>query len=302
MPPRPAPASTRSRPSSQLSTAACAAGILEISAWNQANALRQVTVKRGLDVRDFVLTTFGGSGSLLACRLIDILGLKAVLVPPNPGNVSAFGLLTVDVKNDYVQTWVRSERELDPAEAEAAFGRLRDAGRCGAGGRRLRRGRSSLRPQRRPALLRPGVRGAGAGRRRRAQRRHRGRRDRRISRRASRALRLRLPRRPGPAVEWVNLRVSGIGPIQRPELRELDRARRARRPNRAIGRSASTATATRPAKIYQRTDLAAGDVVTGPAVVEEFGSTVPIHPGFAARVDRFGNLLIVNGTMHRYDR
>src|SRR3712207_7411138 len=52
-----------------------ATGILEISAWNQANALRQVTVARGLDVRDFTLTTFGGSGSLLACRLMDVLGL-----------------------------------------------------------------------------------------------------------------------------------------------------------------------------------------------------------------------------------
>src|SRR4030095_5533513 len=76
-----------------------ATGILEISAWNQANALREVTVKRGLDVRDFVLTTFGGSGSLLLCRLADILGLPAVVVPRDPGNLSAFGLLTVDVKN-----------------------------------------------------------------------------------------------------------------------------------------------------------------------------------------------------------
>src|SRR3954447_20895021 len=87
-----------------LSPEAAAVGVLEISAWNQANALRQVTVKRGLDVRDFTLTTFGGSGSLLLCRLMDILGIPTVLVPPNPGNVSAFGLLTVDVKNDYVQT------------------------------------------------------------------------------------------------------------------------------------------------------------------------------------------------------
>src|SRR6476659_2106948 len=46
----------------RLSPAAAAVGVLEISAWNQANALRQVTVKRGLDVRDFTLTTFGGSG------------------------------------------------------------------------------------------------------------------------------------------------------------------------------------------------------------------------------------------------
>ena len=58
----------------------CATGILEISAWNQANALRQVSVKRGLDVRDFMLTTFGGSGSLLACRLVDILDLASDVV------------------------------------------------------------------------------------------------------------------------------------------------------------------------------------------------------------------------------
>ena len=98
-----------------LSPEACATGVLEISAWNQANALRQVTVKRGLDVRDFTLTTFGGSGSLLLCRLMDILGIPTVLVPPNPGNVSAFGLLTVDVKNDYVQTHVSLAERSTPA-------------------------------------------------------------------------------------------------------------------------------------------------------------------------------------------
>src|SRR5690606_8821863 len=87
-----------------ISVERLADGILEVSAWNQANALRQITVKRGLDVRDFRLVTFGGSGSLAACRLVDVLGLAGVLVPPNPGNLSAYGLLTVDVRNDYVQT------------------------------------------------------------------------------------------------------------------------------------------------------------------------------------------------------
>ena len=112
-----------------LSPEACASGVLEISAWNQANALRQVTVKRGLDVRDFTLTTFGGSGSLLLCRLVDILGLPAVLVPPDPGNVSAFGLLTVDVKNDYVQTHVSMHDRLDVADVQAAYDVLAGAGR-----------------------------------------------------------------------------------------------------------------------------------------------------------------------------
>jgi N-methylhydantoinase A len=254
-----------------------------------------VTVKRGLDVRDFVLTTFGGSGSLLACRLIDILGLQAVLVPPNPGNVSAFGLLTVDVKNDYVQTWVRSERDLDPDEAEAGFGRLRE--------------------QADAALAAEGFAPA----------------DRRYARSADlryfgQAFEVRVPVTDdeltattaadvtgafhdahralygydfrGDAaqpVEWVNLRVSGIGPIRRPELREL--AGRLDRPPEPRQRSVCfDGEQFAPATIYQRPDLAAGDVVTGPAVIEEFGSTVPIHPGFVARVDRFGNLLITSGS------
>src|SRR6185436_15813910 len=89
-----------------LDPVAVAVGVLEISAWNQANALRQITVQRGLDVRDFALTTFGGSGSLLLCRLIDIVGVSAGVVPRDPGNLSAFGLLTVDVKVDHVQTYV----------------------------------------------------------------------------------------------------------------------------------------------------------------------------------------------------
>ena len=92
---------------------AVAAGILEISAWNQANALRQVTVQRGLDVRDFALTTFGGSGSLLLCRLIDIVGVPVGVVPRDPGNLSAFGLLTVDVKVDHVQTHVARHVHLE---------------------------------------------------------------------------------------------------------------------------------------------------------------------------------------------
>src|SRR6185503_19023094 len=112
-----------------LSPDACAAGILEISAWNQANALRQISVKRGLDVRDFMLATFGGSGSLLACRLVDILDLAGVVVPPNPGNVSAFGLLTVDAKNDYVQTAVAKHDHLEHASVEKTFSDL--AGRAG---------------------------------------------------------------------------------------------------------------------------------------------------------------------------
>ena len=139
----------------------CATGILEISAWNQANALRQVSVKRGLDVRDFMLTTFGGSGSLLACRLVDILDLAGVVVPPNPGNVSAFGLLTVDVKNDYVQTHVAKESALDHAAVQSILDDLTDRARAALAKEGFAARGAPLPAHHRRALRRPGLRGAG---------------------------------------------------------------------------------------------------------------------------------------------
>src|SRR5262245_5869523 len=80
-----------------------AEGILEIAAWNQANAVEQMSVKRGLDPRDYTLVAFGGSGPLQAGRLVELLGLRAALIPASPGTVSAFGLLTVDLQHDHVQ-------------------------------------------------------------------------------------------------------------------------------------------------------------------------------------------------------
>jgi N-methylhydantoinase A len=274
-----------------LSLERAATGILEISAWNQANALRQVTVARGLDVRDFTLTTFGGSGSLLACRLMDVLGLPRTLVPPNPGNVSAFGLLTVDVRNDYVQTMVTRHAELEPSAVGAGFATLESRAAEALDAEGFARGEQQMQ---RTADLRY----------------------------VGQAFEVRVPVRDGTpdhgvlddvatafhaahrqlygydfagdprqAVEWVNLRVSGIGPIRRPDVVEL--------PARDGGVNRSV-TGMRPVffddwvetPVHWRPDLAPGDVVIGPAIVEEFGSTVPVHPGFAATVDRFGNLLL----------
>jgi N-methylhydantoinase A len=106
---------------------------------------------------------------------------------------------------------------------------------------------------------------------------------------------------PRQAVEWVNLRVSGIGPIRRPEIVELapgtGGAERAVTGSRRVFFDAEhTAPSSGGGWVdtptYNRPDLAAGDVVPGPAIIEEFGSTVPVHPGFLATVDAFGNLLL----------
>lgn len=270
----------------------CAEGVLEIAAWNQANAIRQVTVKRGLDVRDFPVVAFGGSGPLLLCRLLDVLDVPTGLVPADPGTLSAFGLLTVDVRSDHVQTFVRHDADLDPDELADVIGELE------------RRATTMLARE-----------GFADG-------------DRRLAREADlryggQAFEVRVDAPAGPVdrswaeavvaafhdaheatygyayrddadqgVEWVNVRVSGIGPIDRPKLRrrapaegDVERARTTTRRVRFDG-------AWHDAGCYARASLGAGHVVAGPAVVEEFSSTVPIAPGFAATVDDLGNLVI----------
>jgi N-methylhydantoinase A len=276
-----------------LTRETCAVGILEISAWSQANALRQVTVKRGLDVRDFTLTTFGGSGSLLLCRLVDILNLPAVLVPPNPGNVSAFGLLTVDVKNDYVQTHISLHEALDLIRVQAAFDALTDQARAALTTEGFTE--QEHRFQRTADLRYFGqafeVRVAVSG----------GSLDRAAIDAVAQAFHAEHRALYGydfsndrsQQVEWVNIRVSGIGPIHRPEIK------------RAPGHTSATAAPTGSREVcfdsgdgyvttsvFWRTDLPPGTVVTGPAIIEEFGSTVPLHPGFTARIDDYLNIIV----------
>ena len=280
-----------------LSPEKAATGVLEISAWNQANALRQISVKRGLDVRDFMLATFGGSGSLLACSLVDILDLAGVVVPQNPGNVSAFGLLTVDVKNDYVQTQVAKDRTLDLETVARTLDELHE------------RAAEALTNEGFPTEDHVFARSVDL-------------------RYFGQAFEVRVTAPAGEItrewadevtdsfhdahralynydfrgddtqqVEWVNLRVSGIGPITRPQVITIDSNEgaadvetRARKSTREVCFDADQGRI--PAGVYWREDLLSGDQLTGPAIIEEFGSTIPVHPGFAVRVDEHGNLII----------
>jgi N-methylhydantoinase A len=304
-----------------LELAATASGILEISAWNQANALRQITIQRGLDVRDFALTTFGGSGSLLLCRLIDIVGVPVGVVPRDPGNLSAFGLLTVDVKTDHVQTYVARNTTLDLAAAAAHFEALRarasaalEAEGFAASDRRFQR-TADLRYFGQAFEVRVPVRD--------------GPFDATTSRAAvsefhdahERLYGYCFRDKPEQEVEWVNVRVTGIGPIRRPPLRPLVPTSVAildysgghgadshpRSHGGEVGSSGAGGEALPsgvrevcfdaaggfvPTPIFWRESLPPRMVVDGPAVIEEYGATVPLHPGFTATVDQLGNLVV----------
>ena len=107
-----------------------------------------------------------GRGRWPLCRLLELLGLPAAVVPRDPGNLSAFGLLTVDVKNDEVQTRGRPPRRPRPGRRRRHPRRPPGTGRPLPGRRGLRPPRPPLPALGRPALLRPGLRGPGPGSRR----------------------------------------------------------------------------------------------------------------------------------------
>jgi N-methylhydantoinase A len=107
-----------------LTPEAAAKGIIDIANEVMLGALRVITVQRGLDPRDFGIVAFGGAGPLHANALAELLGCYPVLVPPNPGVLSALGFLEADFKNEFVQTYIRSTNGLDPREVWSRFADL----------------------------------------------------------------------------------------------------------------------------------------------------------------------------------
>ena len=79
---------------------ATAQAIIELADHNMVDALAVISIERGLDPRDFTLVAFGGAGALHACNIASIAGIRQVLVPPYPGNTSAYGLLTAGLRTD----------------------------------------------------------------------------------------------------------------------------------------------------------------------------------------------------------
>jgi N-methylhydantoinase A len=81
-----------------------AEGILSVANTNMERAIRVISVERGFDPRNFTLFSFGGAGGLHAVFLAKLLNIPQVLIPKNPGILSATGMLMADIIKDYSQT------------------------------------------------------------------------------------------------------------------------------------------------------------------------------------------------------
>ena len=270
-----------------------ALGIVRVANANMIRAIRVISVDRGHDLRNFALIAFGGAGPLHAGRLALELNIPRVVVPPQPGVLSALGLLVADARTDYVQSVLRAAGDTDPAELERGFADLES------------RAHAWLREQ--------GIGAAAQSTVRAVDMRYRGQghevtvpvSGRRFGAAALRATILafhRLHERlythaaHDEPTEIVNLRVLGVGELPKPRMPEGHRADAAdgRPPPKHASRDLlfEGEAGFRRCAVYRRAGLRRGMRLPGPAVVEQDDTTTIVYPGQEAAVDRFANLVI----------
>ena len=264
-----------------------ALGILSVVNNAMAEALRIVSVARGHDAREFTLVAFGGAGPVHAAALAEELAVPRVVVPPIPGGFSALGLVATDLKRDYVRTFYTVLDRADHGALNDAYGELE------AGARRML-ARSAV-PEARWRLARQAdlryVRQAyeltvpvPSGR---------------LGPAALQAVANAFHERhrqtyghdnPDEAVQLVNIRVSATGAQEALSLAG------------GGGRGGEAETATRTAyfrgsgpvacAVRRRDALGPGDAIVGPAIVESMDSTILLPPGWRARVDAQGYIVM----------
>lgn len=263
-----------------------ALGIVAVADAAMANAIREITVARGIDPREFGLLAFGGAGPLHAVSIAEELELERVIVPGSPGVLSAWGMVHTDLRHDVVQTFFHAVEHLRPDTFAEASGDV------------LARGRALLladgvAPER--VDLQPGldVRYLGqeytltvpygpdeeAGDVLAALH---GRFD---------ALHLERFGHNNPVedIEVVALRVVARGLTARPEAGDVQ----AEGSPRELGRQeVRFRDETREAPVWDRASVAPGTAVSGPAILLEPGCTVLVPPGWTATPSAHGHLVM----------
>jgi N-methylhydantoinase A len=247
-----------------------------------------MTIQRGIDPRAFTLLSFGGAGPAQSPAVMDLLGMKACIVPLNPGNLSAFGLLAVDWRTDHIRTKVMHEDAADLAAIAHHY--------------------TEMEKQAAATLARDRIAADRIRLMREADLRY-----------AGQSMEVRVPAPAGSVdaaflaalidafhamhrrtfgynyagqqkVELVNFCVSGFGLIERPSLPKL-----APRPGGATApkfRKVYFDGAFCDTPIHDRAALPPGLRLEGPAVIEEFGSTTVVFPGQRVEVDPHGILIV----------
>lgn len=257
-----------------------AQGVIDIVNAKMADAIRTITIQRGIDPREFSLVAFGGAGPAQAAALAEELEISEVIIPVHPGAFSAWGMLQTDVRHDFKETLYSFWELIEADTIEAAFVGLEKKGRA--------------------FLADEGITGDRVAFECAIDFRYYGQEyvltipvdSGRIDKDKIRAdfdaayERQYGHNSPENRVEIANIRLAALGRLERPENAPPERE--TPRPMRK--REAWFAGVPQITAIIDRNSIGEGDSVAGPAIIEEITSTTLLPPGWTARLIDGGNM------------
>ncbi len=264
-----------------LTPAELAHGVLAVANTTMEKAIRVISVEKGYDPGEFTLLSFGGAGGMHAAFLARLLSIPTVLIPKNPGILSAFGMLSADIVKDYSITIMRPFQADETDVIEHSFAALESRGI----GDLIDEGLTLERIQLERFL----------------DMRYHGQSyeiivpyDADVAGRFHRDhQRLYGYSMPEMEIEIVNIRLRAVGVPDKPAIytaravnKTIDPAARlGKRPVRFDAEPVET-------EVYAREKMTHGNVIDGPALVVEYSSTIVIPPFASARVDVNGNIIV----------
>lgn len=267
-------------------------GIVEIVNVKMAQAIKAISTERGFDLRSFTLLPFGGAGPVHACQIALDLGLPKLLVPPSPGVTSALGLLMSNVKHDFLRSRLEDIASLAASRANELFDELRaDAVQL------LTQEGFTAETMRLRCFL--DMRYAGQGYENPVPLDELPIQQQDLARYRSRFDDIHRAchghAAVGQPVEVVNYRVEAVGLVPQIELPRIEVATGPVGDAQVGQRNAyfpSLSSSLTPVPVYGRGKLRAGHTMAGPALVDQYDSTVVVCPEQSVTVDAFGNLLV----------
>ena len=274
---------------SGLSLSEAAAGIVSVVNSNMIRAIRLVSVERGYDVRDFTLMAFGGAGPLHSCEVAKELGIINIIIPPSPGTLCSLGLLMADTKFDLSRSNIMIACQENLPKINEIFNSM------------IEEGREMLGREGIAENCRSYARAIDARYERQNYELSISLPDCEITEEVLKAAITDFHREHNKNygyfndnlnIQIVSYRVSAIGNIDKPKMKETDVDTKAIvvAPIEFRDVMFDGEKEYIPCNVYSRNDFRPGCSIKGPAIVEQMDTTTIIPPGWTVNTDGFFNL------------
>ncbi len=275
----------------KLSLEDAAYGMIRVVNANMVKGMSGSSIEKGFDPREFTLVAFGGAGPLHACELAKEIGMNKIVIPLYPGALSAFGLVTSDIRHDYVQTIAKPAASVEPGDLLRAYAAMEE------------KARAQLREEKIPESeveiqWTADLRYAGQAYELNVPVTRNGKLTRKdieatVARFHALHQKVYEYSSTDEPVDVINVRLIGGGQV--PDVKLPRRKRGVASPRAALKGKRPVYYAGRGflnVPVYERDLLQPGNVVKGPCMIEEIISSTVVIPGALAKVDVWGNLII----------